>query len=136
MFEVEIDDIEIVGWHEITLPSNSVEEARYREEEGEERWGEYAATDLVMERGMAVGDHYLWEWRNAVRESNATDALRNLVVYMLDEEGARVLAWEFMNAWVKDYDPPELEASSDPETSEVATETVTIAYDEMTRSEV
>ena len=61
---------------------------------------------------------------------NLDEGRKELAVVLMDEEGADQIRWEFENAWVKDYEPPVLDASAD---GDVATESITVAFDMMTR---
>lgn len=149
LFTVEIDDVDVQGWQSVTIPGSSTEQGQYREgedpdqqeENGEgnetdhERnlWGQPTYDDLEMERGVFRDDPLIWEWRKAVEEGRVEEALKNVTVILRDEEGRHQISWEFTAAWPKEYDPPELDASAG---GDIATESITVAYDRMIREEV
>lgn len=136
-FTVEIDEVEVAGWRSVTIPSSSTEQGEYREgnEPDYEKkiWGQTVFEDLEMERGVNPGDTRLVDWRNDVMEGRVDDARKELAVILMDEEGSGQVRWEFQEAWLKNYNPPELDASAD---GDIATESVTIAFDKMVREEM
>lgn len=136
-FKVEIDDVEVPGWRWVDLPASSTEQGEYREGEepdGEKKlWGATTFQDLEMERGVQPGDTRLFDWREEVRANNTDDGLKDVAVILMNEEGAPQIRWDFKDAWIKYYDPPELDASAD---GDVATERITVAFDSMTRTEL
>lgn len=136
-FKVEIDEVEIAGWRSVTIPSTSTEQGEYREgnEPGYERklWGQTTFDDLEMERGVQPGDTRIFDWRKDVIEGRVDSGRKEVAVTLLDEEGEPQIRWEFQGAWPKEYDPPELDASAD---GDIATESITVAYDKMERAEV
>jgi phage tail-like protein len=135
-FKVEIDDVEVPGWRSVTIPGSSTEKGEYREgdEPDYERqlWGQTTFDDLEMERGVKPGDTAIFDWRQSVMEGRVDEGRKELAVVLMDEEGQPRIRWEFQEAWVKDYDPPELDASAD---GDVATESITVAFDKMVRTE-
>jgi phage tail-like protein len=131
-FIVKIDDVEVPGWHSVAIPSRSTEQDEYREENGETDWGQTSFDDLEMERGVKPGDTRLYDWAEAVRQGDVEEGRKEIAVVLLDESGETQAEWELQKAWPKEYDPPELEASAD---GDVATESITVAYDKMDRKE-
>ncbi len=133
-FRVEIDDVEVPGWQRVKIPSSSTEEGEYREGDDpdweKKIWGQTTFDDLEMERGVQPGDSRIFDWREHVRMGNLDEGRKDVDVILMDEEGAEQIRWEFENAWIKDYDPPELDASAD---GDVATESITVAFDKMVR---
>jgi len=134
-FIVELDGEELAGASSVTIPGISVEQDEYRETDtpNEELWGRTTFDDLEMERGVKPGDTKLHDWFEDVRNGAADAARKEIAVKLLDEQGVAQIEWQFQEAWVKDYDPPELDASAD---GDVATESITVAYDRMMRDEV
>lgn len=128
-FTVQIDGVDIGGWRSVTIPSSSTEVGEYREGEEEERklWGQTTFDDLEMERGVQPGDTRLLEWRDDIVAGKIEGSRRDIVVTILDEDNEPMFEWEFLNAWIKDYDPPDLDAGSD----DILTENVALAYDQM-----
>jgi phage tail-like protein len=130
-FEVQIDSVEVAGFRRIDLPR------RYSEvdtgPEGRKRIGQTSFDDLTMERGVKPGATELVDWRVAIEEGKVDQGRKEIAVVLQDEEGTPQFQWTFSDAWVKEYDPPELDASAD---GDIATESVTVAYDKMERKEV
>lgn len=136
LFEVYIDDVLIEGWRSITLPGISIEEGGYKEgDDGEEKrvWGDHSYDDLQMERGVIPGDSRLYDWAQQAVQGQVDQGRKQIAVKLLDEEGKDRVEWQFFEAWVKDYDPPDLDASAD---GDIATESCTVAFDSMRREEV
>ena len=136
-FTVEIDDVEVPGWRRVTLPSSHTEIGEYREGDGpggeEKLWGQTTFAPLSMERGVQPGDTRIFDWREAVRTGDHDTARKEVAVTLLDEEGEPQIRWTFENAWITDYDPPELDASSD---ADIATESIVVTFDTMTREDL
>lgn len=134
-FEVRIDDVEVPGWTAVDLPSRTTAETEYREgdSDAESRTvtGQTEFDDLEMERGVKPGDTKLWDWRRDVEAGRIEDARKSIRVALKDEEGNDGMVWEFTDAWVKGYEPPELDAGSD---GGVAIESVTVKFDKMKRA--
>ena len=131
-FVVEIDDVEVPGWHSVAIPSRSTEQDEYREDDDPTDWGQTTFDDLEMERGVKADDTTLYDWAEAVEEGNVDQGRKEVAVKLLDEEGNPMIQWELQEAWIKEYDPPELDASAD---GDVATESLTVAFDKMIRVE-
>ena len=135
-FSVDIDEVSVAGWKRIDLPRRSTQETEYRERtDGENQrtlWGRTEYDDLTMVRGARPGDTKLWDWRRSVEEGRAEEGRKSLTVSLQDEEGSMQMQWEFRQAWPKEYDPPDLDASAAPDA--VATEGLTVAFDEMIRT--
>ena len=135
-FEVQIDDVEVPGWQSVTIPSRSTEQGEYREgndaDYEKKVWGQTSFDDLEMERGVKPGDTRLYDWTKDIQAGNADSGRKEIAVILLDEEGAEQIRWEFQDAWIKQYDPPELDASAD---GDIAIESITVAYDKMERKE-
>lgn len=133
-FTVAIDEVEVPGWREVQLPSSSTEEGEYGGGDDERKtWGQTTFDDLEMERGVQPGDTRIVDWREAVRMGNVDEGRKEIAVVLMDQRGEPQIRWEFTGAWIKEYDPPELDASAD---GDVATESITVAFDRMVREEV
>lgn len=136
-FKVEIDDVEVPGWKTVSIPKSSTEQGTYREgnqaDYEKKVWGQTTYEDLEMERGAKPGETQLVDWRKSVEQGQVDSGRKELAVVLLDEEGSPQIRWEFTKAWIKEYDPPDLDASAD---GDIATESITVAYDKMQRKEV
>lgn len=134
-FEVQIGSVAVAGWQTIDLPTRYTETTEYEEGEDTQRtlWGEPTFDDLEMERGLAPESTELIDWRLAVERGQVDQGRKEIAVKLQNEEGEPQIQWTFTNAWIKEYSPPELDASAD---DELATESITVAFDRMEREEV
>ena len=132
-FELEIDGINIAGFQEVTLPSQSTEEVEYREGNDppstRKLWGLTQSEDLELSRGVTDDTMELVEWREQVESGDVDDARKTVAVIVQDEQGESGARWEFENAWPKEYQTPDLDAQS----SDIAIETLVLAHEGMTR---
>ena len=137
LFEVAIDEVEVPGWQTVTIPSISIEEGEYREgndaKQEKKLWGQVTFDDLEMERGVKPGDTKLHDWFEEVRQGNVDEGRKEISVTMQDEEGEAAIQYQFVEAWITEYDPPDLDASAD---GDVAIESITVSFDRMKREEV
>ncbi len=135
-FTVEIKGEETEGWREVTLPGTTTEEGEYQEGEDPDAvkqfWGQTTFDDLEMERGLIPGDTRLFDWRESVRMGDVDKGRKKLSIILNGGRNNPEIRWEFEGAWIKEYDPPDLDASAD---GDVATESITVAYDKMVRTE-
>lgn len=131
-FTVSIADTEIAGFTHVTIPSSTTSDGSDSEYETK-TWGQTTYDDLVLERAIIPGDSQLRDWRDEVVMGKAETAPKPVAVTLEDEDGNPQITWEFSEAWIKGYEPPELVASDDG--GKVATETVTVAFEDLTRVE-
>lgn len=131
-FKVEIGEVQVPGWQTVTIPGISVETTTYREENDPDHekktWGQTSYDDLEMVRTMT--DTTVYDWRKNVAEGKVEEGRKNVKVTLQNEEGEDEIRWEFTNAWIKEYQPPELDASTD---GEVAKESMTLVFEDMLR---
>ena len=136
-FTVEIDDVGVAGWRRVTLPSSHTEAGEYREADEpdyeKKLWGQTTFAPLSMERGVQPGDTRIFDWREEVRMGDLDSGRKEVAVTLLDEEGEPQIRWTFENAWISDYDPPELDASAD---AEIAMESIVVKFEKMTREDL
>ncbi|WP_276257964.1 phage tail protein [Haloglomus litoreum] len=136
-FVVEVGGVEVDGFRVVDLPARFTKEVEYREgsdpDDNRQLMGQTEYEDLTMKRGAKKGDTTLFDWRKSVDEGRMEEGRKDLAVVLQTETGEEAIRWEFTNAWPKRYDPPTLDATS--EGGGVATEDVTIVFDEMTRAE-
>lgn len=135
-FRVEIDDVEVPGFRTVEIPSRTTQQGEYREgndaDHEKKIWGQTTFGNLSMERGVKPGDTKLYDWAEAVRMGNADEGRKEISVTLMDEEGQPQIQWQFFEAWIRHYDPPDLDASAD---GDVATESIVVAFDKMVREE-
>jgi phage tail-like protein len=129
-FKIEIDDVEVPGWQTVTIPGVSTETTTYREDTDSEkkRWGQTNYDDLEMVRGMV--DTTVYDWRKKITQGKVEEGRKNLKVTLQNGEGVDKIRWEFTNAWIKKYQPPELDAGTEGGT---AKESVTVVFEDMQR---
>jgi phage tail-like protein len=131
-FKVEIDDVEVSGWQTVTIPGTSIETTDYREGEDSDHtrklWGQTTYEDLEMERQMT--DTTVYDWHKKVIQGRTEEGRKTVRVTLQNAEGVDTIRWEFTNAWIKEYQPPELDAGTE---GDVAKESVAVVFDEMLR---
>jgi len=90
-------------------------------------------SNLVLKRGVTNGDSFLSEWIGKTLASNLTSRVEkhDLMVALLNEQAAPVVAWTFTNAFPVKY---ELSALNSQE-NKVLIETLEFAYDTFKRDE-
>lgn len=134
-FLLEIDGIAKAGFSSATIPETSTEVVEYRE--GDERptprklIGSNEYGDLTLETGVTDDSVELFEWWDQVQQGEVEAARRNIAVVVQDRGGEDGARWEFRDAWPRQYDAPDLDASA----NDVAIESLEIAHEGMVRSE-
>ncbi|WP_254831448.1 phage tail protein [Haloglomus salinum] len=136
-FVVEVGGVEVSGFQVVDLPARSTKVQEYREGSDSDRQrkltGQTEYEDLTMVRGARKDDASLYDWRKAIEQGKMEEGRKDLAVVLQDENGEEAIRWEFTNAWPKRYEPPRLDATA--EGGGVATESVTVVFDEMQRPE-
>ncbi len=134
-FLLEIEGIGVAGFSQATIPESSTEATEYREGNDpptvRKLWSLNTYGELTLQRGTAEDSTELFEWRRMVEQGDVDSARRSIAVILLDEEGEPGARWEFRNAWPRQYDAPELDATG----NEVAIESLEIAHEGMERTE-
>jgi phage tail-like protein len=133
-FRVEIDGIQLAGFHEASGLDSGQETIDYRE--GNEKTssvrklpGLRKYSNIVLKRGITQDDE-LWQWRKLVTDGNIAQARRNGAIILIDDQGADVVRWTFVNAWPVKYVGPSLNATG----NDVAIETLELAHEGLERS--
>ncbi len=136
-FVVEVGGVEVSGFQVVDLPARSTKVQEYREgsdsDQQRKLTGQTEYEDLTMVRGARKDDASLYDWRKAIEQGKMEEGRKDLAVVLQDENGEEAIRWEFTNAWPKRYEPPTLDATA--EGGGVATESVTVVFDEMQRPE-
>lgn len=127
-FEVALGGTTLPDVRIVDLPRRSTE--TFEDDQGRQRWGGTAYENVQLERGVPSNDTQLFDWRKLIEQGKAEHAMKELTVTLLDGNDRAQLRWTFTDAWPKDYDPPRLDSTGG---GEVATESVTIVFDEMSR---
>lgn len=135
-FMLEIDGVNRAGFSTANLPENSTEVIEYRE--GNEKrptarklssLNDYGT--LTLEGGTARDAKALFDWRKLVEDGKVDEARTTVAVLLQDEEGQTGARWEFRNAWPRQYDAPDLDATG----NDVAIESIEIVHEGMERKQ-
>lgn len=133
-FVLEINDIQIAGFSECTLPDNTTEPIEYREGNDppttRKLWSLNKYGTLTLKRGTTDSTD-LFEWRKLVEEGKIEEARRSVTLRVADEQGnyENTPNWNFTEAWPSKYDAPDFNATG----NEVAIETLEIVHEGMER---
>lgn len=133
-FLLEIDGIAKAGFKEVTIPESNTEIVEYRE--GTDRptarkLSTLAAHgNLTLKWGVTTDAIALYEWWQLVEQGKTDSARRQIAIVLLDEEGQPGPRWEFRDAWCRQYDAPDLDATG----NEVAIESMEIVHEGMERT--
>lgn len=125
-FIVEIENVTVAGFHEISGLTTETDAIDYRngDEENIVRKlpGLKKVTPIAMKRGYTDSIE-LWEWRKKVLDGK-TERQSGSVV-LLDEARQPVLRWNFREGWPSKWEGPSLNAKN----NEVAIETLEIQHE-------
>jgi phage tail-like protein len=131
---LEIDSVAKAGFSECTIPEANTEVIEYRE--GNEaptvrKLSSLAAYgNITLKWGITTDSMELFEWWQLVEQGKTDAARRQIAVVLLDEEGQPGPRWEFRNAWCRQYDAPDLNATG----NEVAVESMEIVHEGLERT--
>jgi len=120
-YVVDVDEVERSATR-VRLPGPSTEEST----SSSSPWGETRRGDLQIDFVMQGNAQMIIDWHDAVTDDDEDDALKDVVITLLDEDGDEVWEWTFTDCWLKRYEPPTLDATTD---DVVAMKQVTLAYD-------
>jgi phage tail-like protein len=136
-FKVELDGVDVPGFLEVKLPTQQTDEYDYREGDDAKHtrkmFGDTHYSPLVLARGASKDNERLKKWLQAVEDGKADEARKDIAVVMQDQAGESVLRYEFSKAWVKEYEPPTLNAQAGGGAEAMAVETFTVEFEEMER---
>ncbi|MEV4351494.1 phage tail protein [Actinoplanes sp. NPDC049596] len=125
-FLVEIDDLAVGGFSEMTGLNVEATPIEYREGGDPARMrklpGLAKFNNITLKRGITTNP-VLWEWHKTTLDG-ATQR-HNGAIILLDEARVPALRWEFFEAWVAKYEGPPLNAS----TNEAAIESIDLAVE-------
>ncbi|WP_372365487.1 phage tail protein [Candidatus Uabimicrobium sp. HlEnr_7] len=131
-FRVEIEDIEIGGFSDVTIPDSSSDVVEYREGteppyvrklSGLNKYGV-----LTLKKGI-TDSLELYKWREQIEDTGAKDLRKNISLILIDEEGAEKSRWEIIEAWCSKIEYSGLSAKG----NEVLIETLEITHERMDR---
>ncbi|EMA35142.1 phage tail protein [Halobiforma nitratireducens] len=138
-FKVELDGVEVPGFLEVKLPKKETEEYDYREgddaKHARKMFGDVHYSPLVLARGADEKNDAIGDWLKAVEEGNEDDARKDIAVVIMDQSGDNAIRYEFSEAWVREYEPPTLNAQAGGGEA-LAVETFTVEFEEMERKNV
>lgn len=121
----------VAGFSEVSGLNAEVTIAEYRNGNNKTNYvskipGMHKSGDVTLKRGV-IGAENIWQWLDAVRAGNLTDAKRDIVVKMLSEDrGDTVLSWKLRGAMPIKWTGPTLTAKGG---SDVAMEELVLAVE-------
>ena len=129
-FRLEIDDVELGRFGEVSGLSNEVEVIQYREgtdlpPTARKLPGLRKYTNITLKRGYTT-NRELWLWYRNLQ--HGIDDRRNASIIQMDEERNDVVRWSIKNVWISKIEAPTLNASG----NEVAIESVEIVHEGLT----
>ena len=122
---VEIDGISVDGWQRVDIPASSTEPGTGNGD----TWGETTYQDVEMARVVGSSDTILYDWREAIANDDSDDGLKDVEITAIGEDGSDLIKWTFADAWIKYYEPPQIDVSGEG----LITERITLGYDSMDR---
>jgi phage tail-like protein len=132
-FLLEIDGIAEAAFSEASIPEASTGVIEYRE--GNEAptnrklKGLNSYGNITLRKGITESTE-LYDWWTLVEQGKLEEARRSAAIVVLDEEGQPGPRYEFRDAWVRQYDAPDLDASGDG----VAIESLELVHEGMERA--
>ncbi len=130
---LEIDGLVKAGFSECTIPEASTEVVEYREGTDPPTVRKLGSLieygELTLQWGVTDDSMELFEWWQLVERGNVDEARRPIAVVILDEEGEPGPRWEFRDAWCRQYEAPDLEATG----TDVAVESMEIVHEGVER---
>lgn len=82
--------------------------------------------NVTLKRGVFKGDNTFWDWFNAIKMN--TIERKEVVISLLDQEGAPTMVWTLKNAWPTKITGTDLKSDG----NEVAVETLEVAHEGIT----
>lgn len=91
--------------------------------------GRFEGAEITLKRAITANMD-AWAWRKMIVDGNISEARKNGTIKMLDQAGDPVAQWDFTMAWPSKIDVD----SADSGSSSVMQETITVVYEELTRT--
>ncbi len=82
--------------------------------------------NVTLKKGVFKGDNTFWTWFNAIKMN--TIERKEVVISLLDQEGAPTMVWTLKNAWPTKITGTDLKSDG----NEVAVETIEVAHEGIT----
>ena len=123
---------ENIGFSEVTGLSQELQAIEYRDGlmTGNtlplKRPGLKKAGNITLKKGMVTGNNDFYTWLNNSGQPNVER--RDLVITLLNDEGAPVFVWSVSQAWPVKCEGPGLKASG----NEIAIESVELVHEGLT----
>jgi phage tail-like protein len=129
-FRVEIDELEVGSFSEVSGLSSEGDAVEYREGMDfpltvRKLPGLRKYMNITLKRGYTT-NRELWLWYRNIQ--NGVDDRRNGSIILMDEERNDVMRWSIENAWINKIEAPTFNASG----NEVAMESVEIVHEGLT----
>lgn len=134
-FVLEIDSVEMASFRKCSGIQSELETIEYKEATKEGRMiirkvpGAAKWADITLER-RSDGSTALWEWHKQALDGDLEAARRNGSIVIKDPKLEEVARWNFVAGWPSKWSGSDFDANS----NDVATETVTISHEGLTRA--
>ena len=133
-FHLEIDNVIVAGFKEVSAGDSETEIIEYKEATkggqmvirklaGAMKWA-----DITLKRGIDTSTD-LWEWRKQVEEGDIDGARRTGSIVLFDSMHQEVARWNFVNGWPSKWKGADLNAGENA----AALEEVTITHEGLSR---
>ena len=137
-YRVEIGSIDVAAFSEVSGFDASIDVIEYREgteaiNSPRKMPGLTKYGNVTLKWGMSDNMSF-YEWVAGIssgEKGSAEDRVQDVTIYLQDDNHQDIAHWELINAWPCKYTAPDFNATS----SEVAFESVELAYEEMRRAQ-
>ncbi|MCL2055586.1 MAG: phage tail protein [Oscillospiraceae bacterium] len=137
-YRVQIDNIDVAGFSEVSGFDASVDVIEYREgteaiNSPRKMPGLTKYGNVTLRWGMTESVSF-YEWVAGISNGEraaASERVQDIVIYLQDDRHDDTANWTLVNAWPCKYTAPDFNSSS----SEVAFESVELAFEEMRRTQ-
>ncbi len=137
-YRVEIDSIDVAAFSEVSGFDASVDVIEYREgteaiNSPRKMPGLTKYGNVTLKWGMTENLSF-YEWVSGISsgtKATAEDRVQDITIYLQDDAHNDIASWTLVNAWPCKYTAPDFNASS----SEIAFESVELAFEEMRRNQ-
>ena len=129
-FSVDLGDLKNVAFQEVSGMDKEVQPLEYRHSNSKlfspiKMPGMVKFGNVTMKRGIFVKDNTFWDWMTETKMNIIPR--RDVIIRLLDEEGKKTMQWTLRNAFPTKISSTDLKS----EGSEVAIDTIEIAYEEL-----
>ena len=137
-YRVQIDNIDVAGFSEVSGFDASVDVIEYREgtesiNSPRKMPGLTKYGNVTLKWGMSESLSF-YEWVAGIsggEKAAAEERVQDIVIFLQDDRHNDTANWTLVNAWPCKYTAPDFNASS----SEVAFESIELAFEEMRRNQ-